>query len=114
MEVSLSRREAIRRMAMTAGVLLAGRAVAATASASPPQGAAAHLSEQDPMATMVSYHQNAKTVNPKEYSEYRAGAKCANCKQVRGQDGQAWRPCALIPGRLVSAEGWCQVYEKKA
>lgn len=42
------------------------------------------------------------------------GQICDNCMHIKGADGEAWRPCALFPGKLVAAEGWCAGWMKKA
>ena len=120
MNPSISRRAALKNLAMAAGSLLAVKAIAATPAAAPaakpaakPKGPLPHLSPDDPMADALSYHENAKTVKAKEFPAYKPGQKCANCAQSQGKDGEAWRACNLLPGALVSAEGWCQVYAPK-
>ena len=39
---------------------------------------------------------------------------CANCQFIQGEDGKAWRPCQLIPGKAVAAAGWCSAWAPKA
>ncbi|WP_087017818.1 high-potential iron-sulfur protein [Thaumasiovibrio subtropicus] len=41
------------------------------------------------------------------------GRNCANCALIQGSDGDEWRPCAIFPGKLVSAEGWCSAWVAK-
>ncbi|MDP5032940.1 MAG: high-potential iron-sulfur protein [Paraglaciecola sp.] len=41
------------------------------------------------------------------------GAVCANCMQIKGADGEAWRGCNIFPGKLVNANGWCAAWMKK-
>lgn len=41
------------------------------------------------------------------------GANCNNCALVQGAEGEAWRPCAIFPGKLVNKDGWCAAYAKK-
>ncbi|MEF1220553.1 high-potential iron-sulfur protein [Photobacterium damselae] len=38
---------------------------------------------------------------------------CANCALIQGKDGDEWRPCAIFPGKLVNANGWCSAYAPK-
>ena len=41
------------------------------------------------------------------------GQNCANCVYIQAAEGD-WRPCALFPGKQVSAKGWCSAWMKKA
>ena len=66
-----------------------------------------HLTEDDPTAMALEYvHDATASKNPR----YAAGQHCANCVQIQGEDGAAWRPCALFPGKAVAADGWCSVW----
>jgi hypothetical protein len=119
MKPSMTRREALRNLAMVAGSLLAVHGVVAQAAGKPAAKPAAgakpeHLSGDDPMAEALSYHENARTVSTSEFPTYKPGQKCATCLQSKGKDGEPWRACNVLPGVLVNAEGWCQVYARKA
>lgn len=74
------------------------------------------LDVNDPTAKQLNYTPNATTVNAKNpaTSRYVAGQHCANCQVIQGKDGEAYRPCAIFPGKLVSAAGWCSAWAKKA
>ncbi len=67
----------------------------------------AHAQEQlqadDPTAKALNYTPSSTT----------AGANCANCMYIQGDDGKQHRPCAIFPGKLVNAEGWCSAWVKK-
>ncbi|MDE1923957.1 MAG: high-potential iron-sulfur protein [Gammaproteobacteria bacterium] len=107
MSSNMSRREALKNMVVAAGALAAVRgAVAGTAMP--------HVDPSDPMAAGVSYHVNAAKVDAAKFPQFKPGSKCANCVQVGGKDGEAWRPCNIFAGKLVSANGWCTVYAPKA
>ena len=68
------------------------------------------LSEDDPLAQGLKYVADAtKATAP----NYQAGQNCANCIQVQGNDGDELRPCAIVPGKLVAAAGWCSVWVAK-
>jgi hypothetical protein len=41
------------------------------------------------------------------------GAYCDNCMYIQGEDGAEWRPCAIFPGKVVAAKGWCSAWLKK-
>lgn len=69
------------------------------------------LSLDDPLAVGLQYVEDAsKATAP----NYQAGQSCANCLQIKGNEGDAYRPCAIIPGKLVSAGGWCSAWVAKS
>ena len=72
-----------------------------------------HLGEQDPQAKALGYVDDVAKVDAKSNPTYKAGQDCANCLQLQGKAGDAYRPCNLFPGKLVSAKGWCKAYVKK-
>jgi hypothetical protein len=76
----------------------------------------AKLDPNDPAAKALLYVEDATKVDTKNpmAARYAAGQDCANCLQIQGKDGDAWRPCAIFPGKLVAAAGWCSVWAKKA
>jgi hypothetical protein len=73
-----------------------------------------HLSEDDPMAVGLKYTHDASTVDPAARARTDAEQNCANCQFIQGEDGAAWRPCQLIPGKSVAAAGWCSAWVPKA
>jgi High potential iron-sulfur protein len=110
MNKHLSRREALASMGLVAGTLM----VACGANAADPKPSALpHVLATDPLAVALSYHESAKSVEAAKFPMYKPEQKCSNCLQLKGTEGEAWRPCNLFPGKLVSAEGWCKVYIKK-
>jgi hypothetical protein len=124
MNKNLSRREALASMGLVAGTLMvacganaadpkANAAAKPTAPAAPAAGALPHVLATDPLAVALSYHESAKSVEAAKFPMYKPEQKCSNCLQLKGTEGDAWRPCNLFPGKLVSAEGWCKVYIKK-
>ncbi len=74
----------------------------ARAAASP-----SRLDVRDPAAVKLGYVENAAEVDARKYPGYVRGSSCANCMQLQGKDGDAYRPCALFPGKLVATAGWC-------
>ena len=62
------------------------------------------LSESDPTAVALKY------VNKSAVE----GSYCDNCMYIQGEDGKDWRPCAIFPGKVVAAKGWCSAWMKKA
>jgi len=74
-----------------------------------------HVELDDPTAKALLYVHDAKNVDTSNplAARYEEGQHCANCVQIQGEDGAEWRPCALFPGKLVAAAGWCSVWAKK-
>jgi hypothetical protein len=114
----ISRREALKNLALGAGTLLvtaaAGAASYEAAKPPPAVGPLPHLVPTDPLAVALSYHESAKTVEAVKFPTYKPDQKCSSCMQLTGKVGDPWRPCNLFPGKLVNAEGWCKVWLKKA
>jgi hypothetical protein len=115
----VSRRQALRKFAVAAGVAAAisGRqASIALASGSAASGSAAsgsaapHLDVKDPSAVAVGYVENAAQVDVKKYPTYTQGSNCENCLQLEGAAGASYRPCTLFPGKLVASAGWCSAW----
>jgi len=116
MKEVMSRREALKNLALGAGTLLVARSAGAAADApkaAAAGGAAPHVTPADPVAVALSYNDNAKTVDAKKFPNYKPEQNCSNCLQSKGKPGEAWVPCNLFPGKLVNAEGWCKVYVKR-
>ena len=63
-----------------------------------------HVAADDPLAVNLQYVEDATT---SKAPSYKAGSVCANCALIQGADGDAYRPCAIFPGKAVSAKGWC-------
>lgn len=68
------------------------------------------LSLEDPLAVGLQYVEDATTSTA---PNYKAGQSCSNCLQIQGNDGDAYRPCAIVPGKLVAASGWCSAWVAK-
>jgi hypothetical protein len=100
MSHSFSRRDALKGIALVVGDVRAADAP--------------HLTESDPTAQALSYHESAKTVTAKDFPTYQAGQMCSTCAQLTGNAGDPWRPCNIFAGKLVNANGWCKVWVKKA
>jgi len=69
------------------------------------------LSLDDPLAIGLQYVEDATTATG---PTYKAGQSCANCLQIQGNDGDAYRPCAIVPGKSVAAAGWCSAWVAKS
>ena len=73
-----------------------------------------HLSADDPMASAMKYTEDASTVDVASRTNPAADQSCVNCALLQGNDGDAWRPCQIFPGKAVAAAGWCSVWAPKA
>ncbi len=82
-----------------AEMLLSGTAVAADM-----------VAETDPMAAALGYKADATKADKRTDTT----ALCSNCTHYTGKPGEASGPCALFQGKLVSANGWCSAWLKKA
>jgi hypothetical protein len=95
-----SRREVLRTLAGAAG-----------AAALPRYAFAAdRLDLKDPKAVAVGYVESTAQVDGKKYSNYVSGSSCANCMQLQGAAGAAYRPCDFFQGKLVASAGWCSAW----
>lgn len=72
------------------------------------------LDPADPQARALAYVHDASEVNATEQPRYEAGQLCSNCALYTGDDGEAWGPCSIFPGKLVNADGWCVTWAPKA
>jgi hypothetical protein len=122
---TISRRRMLKTLAIGAGTVVGISAIelqAATAAAAKPAPAAKPAAPAGPpkldpteaAAKALGYVPDATKVDAKANPMYKAGSNCSNCVQLQGKAGDAFRPCNLFPGKLVSANGWCKVYAKKA
>ena len=69
------------------------------------------LSAEDPLAVGLQYVEDATAATA---PNYQAGQNCANCLQIQGNEGDAYRPCAIVPGKLVASAGWCSAWVAKS
>lgn len=79
-----------------------------------PAGEMQKLTLDDPSAQALGYQHNAADVDLQKYPQ-RAKAEaanhyCSNCALFQAEEGAEWGPCALFPGKLVNANGWCSGY----
>lgn len=107
------RREMCDRRAVLSAMLGLVTALVGARRAEAQKAALPHLDEKDKLAISLGYVADAKKVDIKKNPMYKATQTCANCFQVQGKDGEAWRPCKMFPGKAVAAAGWCKVWVKK-
>jgi hypothetical protein len=100
-------RRAVLKIALTALPVVT---VARNADA---EQALPHMDENESLARAMGYVHDAEKIDANKVPQYKAGSSCANCIQLKGNEGEEWRPCALFTGKLVSARGWCKVWQPK-
>ncbi len=72
------------------------------------------LAADDPTAMALGYVEDTANVDKARFPQHTAEQKCSNCQLIQGEDGAAWRPCQIFPGKAVAADGWCSAWVKKA
>jgi hypothetical protein len=107
---SLPRRDVLK-VAMAGLVAIPVLALTRNAQA---QASPVKLDEKDAQAVALGYVADAKKVDVKANPAYKPEQTCASCLQLTGKAGDAYRPCNLFPGKVVSANGWCKAWMKKA
>lgn len=65
------------------------------------------LEEDDPAAQAVDYVHDA--ADAADHADYEDGQVCANCQLYTDENGE-WGKCSVFPGKLVAAQGWCNVW----
>ena len=91
----------------------AGPAALAAAAASA-QDTPARVDPKDPMAASLGYSEDAGHVDARRFPRRTAEQLCANCQVYAGKGNEATGPCAVFPGKLVAAKGWCSAWVLKA
>ncbi len=80
----------------------------------PAKAQAAKLDERDPQAVSLGYKYDTSKVDMNKFPRHEISQKCSNCQFFQGKAGDVWGPCAIFGGKLVSANGWCNSYTRKA
>ncbi len=62
------------------------------------------LALDDPQAVALQY---VEVAGSSTAPNYQAGQTCDNCSFIQGDEGAAYRPCQLFPGKSVASAGWC-------
>jgi High potential iron-sulfur protein len=101
MRIHLTRRGLIKQLAFAAGTAAVLPAFRVAADDLP------HLDVKDPAAVALGYVEKAELADKKKFASYEKGSSCANCSQLQGTEGAAYRPCTLFAGKSVSVAGWC-------
>ena len=80
-----------------------------------PHAQATMLLETNPQASTLGYRADASKIESARFPKYAPGQKCAQCQLFRAREQDAAvGSCAIYPGKLVSAEGWCNAFVRMA
>jgi hypothetical protein len=72
-----------------------------------------HLTEDDPAAKALQYHEDASAAPRADKPGAKADEQfCHNCRFIQAESGD-YRPCQLFPGKAVAADGWCVSWAAK-
>jgi hypothetical protein len=67
------------------------------------------VSEDDETAKALHYvHDANKSAKRPSDDQW-----CRNCRYFKGEKTSDWDRCDLFPGKVVSAQGWCNVWAAK-
>lgn len=62
----------------------------------------------------LAYYVKASEVDPKKEKLFKPNRDCANCTFYQSVPGtKAWGRCTMLAMSLVTAEGWCKVWNGK-
>jgi hypothetical protein len=86
MSEPISRRDALKNLALMAGVLVASQAARHVQAAD----ATPHVTPTDAMAVSLSYFEDSSKVDVKKFPTYAAGQRCGTCLQFKGQATDAF------------------------
>ncbi len=103
----MNRREVLRHGMATIPLLALGANRAWAAPSDLPK-----VEESNPTAMALSYVHDA-TQSPKRLTPEQKTQYCDNCLHYGETDVDDWGTCAVIPGYLVAAKGWCMVWVAK-
>lgn len=103
-----SRRDfVLTSLPLTMALIASSRTLAAEPEAQP-------LSEDDPVAVALGYRHDATTVDVARFPTYLSGRNCAGCQLYQAGADTPWAKCAVVPGKLVAARGWCSAWVGRA
>jgi hypothetical protein len=72
------------------------------------------LDPKDPQATALGYVDDTTQADATKFPKHTNDQKCSGCQLYSGAADAKQGPCAVFGGKLVSANGWCNSYVKKA
>lgn len=70
------------------------------------------VSETDAQAAALGYKANTKDVDNAKFPKHKPDQLCSNCALYTVKTPEAGA-CSVFPGKLVAADGWCNLWVKK-
>lgn len=70
--------------------------------------------EADPQAMALGYKADRTKVDIKKHLNYVANQSCSGCALFQGNSADSAASCTLFDNKLVSGQGWCGAWTKKA
>ena len=67
-----------------------------------------------PLALFLALPPSPTTAQVEAVEPFKVGTFDIDRSLIQGNDGDAWRPCQIFPGKAVAAAGWCSVWAPKA
>jgi hypothetical protein len=71
------------------------------------QASMEQLDPESDTAQALAYTHDAEST---EHDQHQEGNHCLNCMLYSDPSAQEWGPCAVFPGKQVSANGWCTAW----
>jgi len=68
-----------------------------------------HLDPADAQAKALGYVHDTTAVDQGKWASHTPEQKCINCQLAQSKEGE-WIGCAIFPGKLVNANGWCSAW----
>jgi len=95
-----------RQFIMISAASVAGLATAKVAYAQP------MVAETEPQAAALGYKSHTKDVDGAKFPKHKPDQLCSNCALYTAKTPEAG-PCSVFPGKLVAADGWCNLWVRK-
>lgn len=76
--------------------------------------ALATVADTDPQAIALGYKTAGSSTDTKKYPNYAANQSCASCTLFQGKGTDSTGNCPVFGNKLVSRNGWCSAWTKKA
>lgn len=69
------------------------------------------IDAKDPAAKALGYVDDVAAIKAGSEAAFKPGNLCLNCVlYAKSQEKGGYAPCAVFPGKLVAARGWCRAY----
>ena len=101
--MTTTRRTFMTTVAATTAAMMTNRSFAQT-----------KLDETNSQAVALAYVHNSSKVDSKKYPKHTNSQRCGNCILWQSKATDPWGNCPVFAGKQVNANGWCNMWAKKA